>query len=80
MYAIRSYYALQDVTDRGSVTTNDIEANSFITTGGASTDFVKGDGSLDNSTYLTTESDTLQTVTDRGATTDNTIDVRNNFV
>ena len=32
-------------------------ATSWITSGGASTDFVKGDGSLDSSTYLTTETD-----------------------
>jgi len=34
---------------------------------GASTDFIKGDGSLDSSTYLTAESDTLDTVCGRGA-------------
>jgi len=34
-------------------TTGDVEADALITTGGASTDFVKGDGSLDSSTYLT---------------------------
>jgi len=35
-------------------TTGDVEADALITTGGASSDFVKGDGSLDSSTYLTT--------------------------
>lgn len=35
---------------------------SFITTGGASTDFVKGDGTLDSSTYLTSLSLTGYTV------------------
>ena len=45
---------LQQVTDNGSATTNNITANSFITTGGLSTDFVKGDGSLDSTTYLDT--------------------------
>jgi len=32
--------------------TGDITANSFITDGGTSSDFVKGDGSFDSSTYL----------------------------
>ena len=35
-------------------TAQDITANSFITDGGASTDFVKGDGTLDGTTYLDT--------------------------
>jgi hypothetical protein len=34
---------------------------------GASSQFIKGDGSLDSSTYLTAESDTLNTVCGRGA-------------
>lgn len=42
---------LQEVTDVGATTTNDIEANSFVTTGGTSADFVKGDGSLDTTAY-----------------------------
>jgi hypothetical protein len=54
---------------------DDAQANSFITVGGDSNDFVKGDGSLDSNTYITAESDTLQAVTDRGATTDNDITV-----
>ena len=44
---------LQNVTDLGSTTTNSITANSFITTGGLSTQFVKGNGSLDSSDYIT---------------------------
>jgi len=40
---------LQEVTDVSSVTTNSIEAQSLITTGGTSSQFVKGDGSLDSS-------------------------------
>jgi hypothetical protein len=40
-------------------TTGNLTANSFITTGGTSSQFVKGDGSLDSSTYLTTETDPL---------------------
>jgi hypothetical protein len=38
-------------------TTGDINADSFITNSGTSSDFVKGDGSLDSNTYLTTETD-----------------------
>ena len=46
---------LQEVTDNGSITTNDIEALSFTKTGGISTEFLKADGSVDSSTYLTTQ-------------------------
>jgi len=67
--------SLQAVTDIGNTTTNDIEAKSFITTSGTSSGFVKGDGSLDTSTYLTAEADTLQTVTDRGASTTNKVTI-----
>lgn len=58
------------VTVDGNVT-----ADSLITQGGTSSQFVKGDGSLDSSTFLTAEADTLQTVTTRGATTDQSITV-----
>lgn len=34
-------------------TTGNVEADALVTTGGTSSDFVKGDGSLDSSTYLT---------------------------
>jgi len=44
---------LQNVTDIGSVTTNDIEALSFTKTGGVSTEFLKADGSVDSNTYIT---------------------------
>jgi hypothetical protein len=44
---------LQDVTDLGSTTTRDITARSFIVTGANSSQFLKGDGSLDSNTYLT---------------------------
>jgi hypothetical protein len=47
---------LQDVTTLGHVTTTDIEARSFIITGGNSSQFLKGDGSLDTNTYLTSAS------------------------
>ena len=43
---------LQNVTTAGSVTTTTITAASFITTGGTSAQFTKGDGSLDNTVYL----------------------------
>ena len=39
-------------------TTGSQTASAHITTGGASTDFVKGDGSLDSSTYLTSFTET----------------------
>ena len=64
---------LQSVTDLGSVTTNNVEANSFVKTGGVSTEFLKGDGTVDTNAYLTTESQTLQNVTDLGNTTTNDI-------
>lgn len=44
---------LQEVTDEGSVTTNSIEANAFVKTGGTSSQFLKADGSVDSNTYLT---------------------------
>jgi hypothetical protein len=47
---------LQEVTDEGSVTTNSIEANAFIKTGGTSSQFLKADGSVDSNTYLTATS------------------------
>jgi len=67
---------LQTVTDSGATTTNSITANSFVKTGGTSSEFLKADGSVDSNVYLTTESDTLQSITDRGRTTtwDITID------
>ena len=46
---------LQSVTNRGSITTNDIEALSFTKTGGVSTEFLKADGSVDTNTYLTAD-------------------------
>ena len=52
-----------------------ITGSSIIKDGGLSTEFLKADGSVDSSTYLTSESDTLETVTDRGATTSNAISI-----
>lgn len=40
---------------------------------GTSSQFIKGDGSLDGSTYLTAEVDTLQFVTNRGEVTNNIV-------
>lgn len=48
---INDYAKLTDVAQ-------DITANSFITDGGTSSDFVKGDGSLDSNTYLTSYTET----------------------
>ena len=45
---------LQNVLTAGNVATLPITATSFITTGGTSAQFVKGDGSLDSTVYLTT--------------------------
>jgi hypothetical protein len=46
---------LQNVTDLGNVTTNDIEANAFVKTGGTSNEFLKGDGSVDTNEYVVVE-------------------------
>ena len=46
---------LQQVTDIGAVTTNDITAQKLIKNGGQSTQFLKADGSVDNNIYLTSE-------------------------
>lgn len=46
-----------------------ITADSFVKNSGTSSQFLKADGSVDSSTYLTSESDTLETVTSRGSTT-----------
>ena len=55
-----------------------IKANSFIKTGGSSTEFLKADGSVDTNNYLTgySETDTLQSVTDRGNTTNKNVYIR----
>lgn len=54
-----------------------VTASQFIRTSGTSSQFLKADGSVDSSTYLTsyTETDTLTTVTNRGNTTTNGISV-----
>jgi hypothetical protein len=50
-------------------------ANSFIKSGGTSSQFLKADGSLDSNTYITSSTETLDSVTDRGNTTINAISV-----
>lgn len=45
---------LQDVTDNGATTTHSITANAFIKSGGTSSQFLKADGSVDSTTYLST--------------------------
>jgi hypothetical protein len=57
--------------------TGNLTSTGFIKTGGTSSQFLKADGSVDSSTYLTAESDTLDSVTDRGASTTNDIGVGN---
>ena len=48
-----------------------------VKSGGTSSQFLKADGSVDSSTYITsyTETDTLNTVTNRGNSTSNGINV-----
>jgi hypothetical protein len=58
-----------------AVVTGSTTANSFIKTGGTSSQFLKADGSLDSNTYITSEADTLDSVTDRGNSTTNSITV-----
>lgn len=45
---------LQNVTTRGATTSTSITAASFVRSGGTSAQFLKADGSVDSSTYLTT--------------------------
>ena len=65
------------VSKSGDTMTGNLTSTGFIKTGGTSSQFLKADGSVDSSTYLTAESDTLDAVTDRGATTTNSIAVGN---
>jgi hypothetical protein len=73
---------LNSVTGRGNSTSNGISvgvltATSIVKSGGTSSQFLKADGSVDSSTYLTsyTETDTLNSVTSRGNSTSNGISV-----
>jgi len=60
---------------------SNVTASSFIKSGGTSSQFLKADGSVDSSTYLTsyTETDTLASVTGRGSTTTTSI-TANRFI
>lgn len=55
----------------------DITADGFVKVGGSSAEFLKADGSVDSTVYLSsyTETDTLNTVTTRGNVTTNGISV-----
>jgi hypothetical protein len=67
---------LFSINGNGAATfSNSVTANSFIKSGGTSSQFLKADGSVDSNSYLTsyTESDTLQSVTNRGSSTTNAI-------
>jgi hypothetical protein len=57
--------------------TGNLTATSLVKSGGTSSQFLKADGSVDSSTYLTsyTETDTLNSVTNRGNSTSNGISV-----
>jgi len=46
---------LQSVTDGGSNTTHVIETTGYVKTGGTSSQFLKADGSVDSTAYLTTQ-------------------------
>lgn len=58
------------LTGAGALTlSSTATATQFIRTGGTASQFLKADGSIDSTTYLSAEVDTLATVTGRGATT-----------
>lgn len=54
---------LQSVTDVGYVTTNQMEANSFVTTGGTNKQYVMGDGSLSFGGGLYSQTQNSSTIT-----------------
>ena len=63
---------LQINTTTGAATfSSSVTASAFVKTSGTSAQFLKADGSVDSSTYLTafSETDTLQSVTTRGSST-----------
>ncbi len=67
----------QGLTGTPNITVGIVTATSFVKSGGTSSQFLKADGSVDSSTYLTsyTETDTLNSVTGRGNSTVNGISV-----
>jgi hypothetical protein len=71
------FYKDVDIGQDLTVNLGSITASSFIKSGGTASEFLKADGSVDSSTYLTsyTETDTLNSVTSRGNSTSNGISV-----
>jgi hypothetical protein len=67
----------EGLTGTPNITVGVTTATSFVKSGGTSSQFLKADGSVDSSTYLTsyTETDTLNSVTGRGNSTANGISV-----
>ncbi len=65
------------ITSSGANVSGAVTATSFVRSGGTSSQFLKADGSVDSSTYLTsyTETDTLNSVTGRGNSTANGISI-----
>ena len=59
--------------DGGTIFNTSVTANTFVTSGGLSSQFLKGDGSLDSNTYLTsfTETDPIYTASSWYSTTNN---------
>ena len=66
-----------ETTNTGVVVTGILTATSFVKSGGTSSQFLKADGSVDTSTYLTsfTETQTLDDVVGLGSNTTQTITV-----
>ena len=60
---LRGPQNLQEVTDEGSTTTNPIEADSFVTTGGTYKQYVMGDGSLSSGSGLYSQTQNSSTIT-----------------
>jgi len=58
---------IQQVLTAGQVATTTIETTGFIKTGGLSTQFLKADGSVDSSTYLTTLGTAATSLTTTGS-------------
>ena len=67
----------QGLTGTPNIVVGVVTATSFVKSGGTSSQFLKADGSVDTSTYLTSysETDTLNSVTGRGNSTANGISV-----
>jgi hypothetical protein len=61
-------YTYPAITGHSAVIDNQVTASGFKTPTGTASQFLKANGSVDSSTYLTTETDTLQSVLTRGNT------------